>query len=385
MFLMESVDSMGGLISETVLTDLGEFEKGGELNPDFSEILQIKTAKARQREQQSKENERLAMRFVKSYNGLADRSQNPQTNAAAAKIKNELQETKRFVRLGKPDYYQSQMEIIAKYSASAPELSEICAEYKSKLDRKNAKWAAAKLKSGKTVTNAAERVGLDAPETIGGLDPKRRADFDEYYEVKSPKIAPYLLSDEEYIEAGTAADPFVAVDAQTHKEAVQYETEQTEQDAAHESPQDAAQKASQDAAQKAAQEAAQESVQIAQESAQKASQDAAQKASQESPQDAAQKASHDAAQDAAQESTHDAAQKAAQETVQITETPEIDNTDSAIDEIVLADSKEVREEKRKEKEHRQKEQIQKEQIRTEQQQIAVMAETRSGHERNETL
>ena len=66
MFLRESVYSVGGLVADGVLTDLGEFTFGvDEPNPDLTKIARIKDAKEKQRKTQQQENERVALAALK--------------------------------------------------------------------------------------------------------------------------------------------------------------------------------------------------------------------------------------------------------------------------------------------------------------------------------
>ena len=212
MFLMEGVDSMGGLVTETVLTELGDFVKDGNMTPDFTEIIKIKTAKARQRSRQLREDEQIAVRSLAAVRKIEKNTADENTKKALADANNEIDGAKRFVSMGKPDYRQAQMEIFSRHCVGT-ELESVCSEYKNKIELKDKKWAAAKLRLPSKVLNAGERTGVEMPETIGKIDPKRRTEFDAFYNEKAPKIAPYLLSEEEITETSTVTiDKFVAVE-----------------------------------------------------------------------------------------------------------------------------------------------------------------------------
>jgi hypothetical protein len=215
MFLIESVVRLGGLTADMVLTPLGEFIKGGDLTPNFTEIIKIQTAKKRQRERQLRENERIASRYVFAVEKFFKQDTDLQIKKTIANVNIEMEESKRFVRLGKPDFYQSQMEIIEKYGADIPGICKICDEYKNKIDENDSKWAAAKLKFPKKIENAAERTGLDAPETIGEINIKHRIEFAKYYTDQSPRIEQYLTSEDEIIigENNPQPETFFVVDA----------------------------------------------------------------------------------------------------------------------------------------------------------------------------
>jgi hypothetical protein len=191
MFLAESVYSMGGLVADTLLTPLGEFTAGkDELNPDLTQIAQIKDAKEKRRRKQLAENERIAKA------ALARVGREVQNDAVIQQWKNDINEVKRFVRIGKPDYSQSQMQLLEKYAGSDETVAKIVVDYNAEIAAKEGKRSNVKLRLGKA-KDASGRVGVLYNEGIGKIDPKRREEFEEYYQTRGPQLSPYMTQNEE--------------------------------------------------------------------------------------------------------------------------------------------------------------------------------------------
>ncbi|MCM1404049.1 MAG: hypothetical protein NC133_00870 [Prevotella sp.] len=187
LYLRESVLSVGGLVQDSVLINLGDFTLGDdETGAELEYLVRVKDAKAKQRARQLQECERIAQATLQKIQKQVKNAELLQ------KWQDELQESKRFVRLGKADYYQSQVAIIAKFAQQDETLAKLIVEYNQKMNTKNEKWLTQPLKLP-TVKNAAERIGT-APRSadIGELDPAKRAAFEQYYAARAPQMSPYL-------------------------------------------------------------------------------------------------------------------------------------------------------------------------------------------------
>lgn len=194
LFLRESVSSVGGLVQDSVLINLGEFTLGDDETGDELEYLvRVKDAKAKQRARQLQECERIARASLQKI------QKQLKNDEIIKKWQKELQEDKRFVRLGKEDYYQSQIAIIAKYGKDDETLAKLLVEYDQKINEKNEKWLTQPLKLPKA-KNTAERIGTQIHEGIGEIDPTKRAEFEKYYAVRAPQMTPYLTSEEEVVK-----------------------------------------------------------------------------------------------------------------------------------------------------------------------------------------
>jgi hypothetical protein len=207
MFLCERCESMGGAEEETVLTELGDFAAGTELNPDFTEIAKIKEGKSRQRRQQLAETERLAKRALNQINKILPEEIKTEFNK-------QCEEMKRFVRSGKPDFYASQMTIMQNLAVNMPDTSEartainaVCGNYTAKVEDKNQKWKTARLKEPKEINGYVDRIGMSKNEGIGEIDITAREKFDAYYIERVPQILPYLLQENEEIIADIPVPP----------------------------------------------------------------------------------------------------------------------------------------------------------------------------------
>lgn len=209
LYLRESVYSVGGLVQDSVLINLGDFTLGDdETGAGLEYLARVKDAKAKQRAQQLRECERIAMQTLNKIN------QQVKNAELIQKWQDELKENQRFVRLGKEDYYQSQVAIIAKYAPADETLAKILVDYDTKINAKNEKWLTQPLKLPK-VKNPAERIGTAERAGIGTLDPQRRAEFEQYYAVRSPQMSPYLNQDQEIAAELPAAPTIVTTkDAQ---------------------------------------------------------------------------------------------------------------------------------------------------------------------------
>lgn len=186
LYLRESVYSVGGLVQDSVLINLGDFTLGDdETGAELAYLAQIKDAKAKQRAQQLRECERLARNALRRVN---EQVKNAELRAT---WENEIKEAKMFVRLGKEDYYQAQMAIIARFAAQDETLAKLVVDYDTKINAKNQKWLTQPLKLPR-VKAADTRIGTQIHEGIGTLDPERRAEFEKFYAVRAPQMQPYL-------------------------------------------------------------------------------------------------------------------------------------------------------------------------------------------------
>ena len=191
LFLRESVSSVGGLVQDSVLINLGDFTIGDdETGEELEYLVRVKDAKAKQRARQLQECERIAQATLRKV------QQQLKNDEIIKKWQRELEEDKRFVRLGKEDYYQAQVAIISKYAKDDETLAKLMVEYDQKINEKNEKWATQPLKLGKA-KNATERIGTQPHDGIGEIDPTRRQAFEQYYAVRSPQMTMYLNSEEE--------------------------------------------------------------------------------------------------------------------------------------------------------------------------------------------
>ncbi len=200
MFLRESVHSVGGLVVDTVLLPLGEFTQGiDDANPDLSHIARIKDARAKQREKQLRENERIALWAINQINKTVKNTD------LMNSWKSAIEEAKRFVKLGSEDYYQSQMDILSNLECKDETAAKIIVEYNTKIQEKNEKWVNEPLKLSKPKSSK-DRVSDKPREDIGKIDPKRRQEFEKYYSERSLQVLPYLTSEEE-VAAKLPAQP----------------------------------------------------------------------------------------------------------------------------------------------------------------------------------
>ena len=191
LYLRESVTSVGGLVQDSVLINLGDFTIGDdETGEELEYLVRVKDAKAKQRVRQLQECERIAQATLQKI------QKQLKNDELMKKWQEELQEAKRFVRLGKEDYYQSQVAIIAKHAKDDETLAKLLVEYDQKINDKNEKWLTQPLKLPK-VKNAAERIGNVPHEGIGELEPARREKFEQYYADRAPQMTPYLNSENE--------------------------------------------------------------------------------------------------------------------------------------------------------------------------------------------
>lgn len=193
LYLRESVTSVGGLVQDSVLINLGDFTIGDdEVGAELEYLVRVKDAKAKQRIRQLQECERIAQQTLQKIQKQVKNDELLKT------WQNELNEAKRFVRLGKEDYYQSQVAIIAKFAKQDETLAKLLVDYDQKINDKNEKWVTQQLKLPK-VKNANERIGTKLHEGIGEFNPQKREEFKKYYAVRSPQMSPYLHSDEEVV------------------------------------------------------------------------------------------------------------------------------------------------------------------------------------------
>lgn len=192
LYLRESVVSVGGLVQDSVLINLGDFTIGDdETGEELEYLVRVKDAKAKQRARQLQECERIAQATLQKIQKQVKNAELLQ------KWQDELQEAKRFVRLGKEDYYQSQIAIIAKFAKQDETLAKLMVEYDQKMNAKNEKWLTQPLKLPKA-KNAAERIGTAPREAdIGELDPAKRKEFEQFYAARAPQMSPYLNSENE--------------------------------------------------------------------------------------------------------------------------------------------------------------------------------------------
>ena len=191
LYLRESVTSVGGLVQDSVLINLGDFTLGDdETGEELEYLVRVKDAKAKQRARQLQECERIARAMVQKI------QKELKNDEILKKWQEELQEAKRFVRLGKEDYYQSQVAIIAKYAKDDEGLAKLLVEYDQKINAKNEKWLTQPLKLPKA-KHAEERINTAPREGIGEINPQKRKEFEQYYAARSPQMTQYLNSEEE--------------------------------------------------------------------------------------------------------------------------------------------------------------------------------------------
>ena len=209
LFLRESVSSVGGLVQDSVLINLGDFTLGDdETGAELEYLVRVKDAKAKQRARQLQECERIAHATLQKI------QKQLKNDEILKKWQQELQEDKRFVRLGKEDYYQAQVAIIAKYGKNDETLAKLLVEYDQKINEKNEKWLSQPLKLAKpNQKKDPQRIGTKPHEGIGELDPKRRQEFEQYYAMRAPQMTPYLTSEEEVVKDLPAA-PVIVDDKQ---------------------------------------------------------------------------------------------------------------------------------------------------------------------------
>ncbi len=208
LFLRESVSSVGGLVQDSVLINLGDFTWGDdETGEELEYLVRVKDAKAKQRTRQLQECERIARTTLQKI------QKQLKNDEILKKWQEELQADKRFVRLGKEDYYQAQVAIIAKYGKDDETLAKLLVDYDQKINEKNEKWLTQPLKLPKA-KNAPERIGTEEREGIGEIDPSKRAEFEKYYAVRSPQMTEYLTSENEIVKELPPA-PTIVDDKQT--------------------------------------------------------------------------------------------------------------------------------------------------------------------------
>lgn len=206
LYLRESVYSVGGLVQDTVLINLGDFTLGDdETGAGLEYLARVKDAKAKQRAKQLRECERIALSTLNRINKQVKNAELTQ------KWQKEIKEAKMFVRLGKEDYYQSQVAIIARFAKEDETLAKIIVDYDTKINDKNQKWLTQPLNLPK-VKNAAERIGTELRAGVGELDPRRRAAFAEYYAERSPQMSPYLQQEETEVAAPLPVPPTIVDD-----------------------------------------------------------------------------------------------------------------------------------------------------------------------------
>lgn len=209
LYLRESVYSVGGLVQDSVLINLGDFTIGDdETGADLEYLVRVKDAKAKQRARQMRECERIAQATLQKI------QKQIKNDELLKSWQNELNEARRFVRLGKEDYYQAQIDIIAKFAKQDENLAKILVDYNQKINAKNEKWLTQPLRLPK-VKNSATRIGTELHAGIGELDPARRADFEQYYAVRAPQMTPYLQSENE-ISTELPAAPTIITDKQAN-------------------------------------------------------------------------------------------------------------------------------------------------------------------------
>jgi hypothetical protein len=225
LFFAESVSGLGGLRIDTVLTPIGEWTEGTETNPDLTEIMKIKAAKDRHRKRQLEENERLAGRYLAAVRAEIKTASvhDGGVNGLVSDWQNELNDIKRFVRPGKPDYNASRMEILSKHAGASAVIAGIVDKYHKELDEKNQKWATARLRTPKVIKNAIERVGLEKREDIGEINPEVREEFNEYYQTRAGEIEPYVIGEEEITADVPKSGGVVAI----HKKSAEVSREKT--------------------------------------------------------------------------------------------------------------------------------------------------------------
>ena len=190
LYLRESVYSVGGLVQDSVLINLGEFTIGDdETGEGLAYLARVKDAKAKQRARQLRECERIALNTINQINKRVKNAE------LLNQWQEQLKEVKMFVRLGKEDYYQSQVDIISKLAPQDETLAKIIVDYQTKINDKNQKWLTQPLKLPKTA--AAERIGTQARAGIGVINPQRRDEFAKYYAVRQSQMHDYVHSTEE--------------------------------------------------------------------------------------------------------------------------------------------------------------------------------------------
>lgn len=190
LYLRESVYSVGGLVQDSVLINLGEFTLGDdETGEGLDYLARVKDAKAKQRARQLRECERLALSTLNQINKRVKNAE------LINQWQAQLQEAKMFVRLGKEDYYQSQVDIIAKLAPQDETLAKIIVDYQTKINAKNQKWLTEPLKLPKSVS--AGRIGTAPRVGIGEIDPQNREAFNRYYAVRHLQMTDYLHNAEE--------------------------------------------------------------------------------------------------------------------------------------------------------------------------------------------
>lgn len=194
LYLRESVTSVGGLVQDSVLINLGDFTIGeDETGAELEYLVRVKDAKAKQRVRQLQECERIAQQMIQRI------QKQVKNDELLKQWQNELNESRRFVRLGKEDYYQSQMAIIAKFGKQDETLAKLLVDYDQKINAKNEKWLTQPLKLPKA-KNASARIGTQLHAGIGEIDPTKRAEFEKYYAVRAPQMTPYLNSENEVMQ-----------------------------------------------------------------------------------------------------------------------------------------------------------------------------------------
>ena len=120
LYLRESVYSVGGLVQDSALINLGDFTIGDdETGEELEYLVRVKDAKAKQRMRQLQECERIAQATLQKI------QKQVKNDELLKKWQEELNEARRFVRLGKEDYYQSQVAIIVKFAKQDETLAKI--------------------------------------------------------------------------------------------------------------------------------------------------------------------------------------------------------------------------------------------------------------------
>lgn len=215
LYLRESVTSVGGLVQESVLINLGDFVIGeDETGEELEYLVRVKDAKAKQRARQLQECERIAQQTLQKI------QKQVKNDELLKNWQNELNESRRFVRLGKEDYYQSQIAIIAKFAKQDETLAKLLVEHDQKINAKNEKWLTQPLKLPKA-KNANERIGTKLHEGIGEIDPARRQEFEKYYAARAPQMTPYLDSENEVPKELAPAPTIIDVKAKVQQTAIQ--------------------------------------------------------------------------------------------------------------------------------------------------------------------
>ncbi len=214
LYLRESVYSVGGLVQDSALINLGDFTIGeDETGESLEYLVRVKDAKAKQRARQLQECERIAQATLQRIQKQLKNDEIKQ------KWQAELQEDKRFVRLGKEDYYQAQVAIIAKYAKDDETLAKILVDYEQKTNAKNEKWLQP-LKLGKA-KDVSQRIGTKFSEGIGEPNPKRREEFEQYYAARAPQMTQYLNSENEVAKELPPAPTIIVSKTQTAEQTVE--------------------------------------------------------------------------------------------------------------------------------------------------------------------